>query len=50
MREKTCLFTGHGERRQRNRIALALNPKLILLDEPMAGLSLDKIEKMEGNF
>ena len=29
---------------------MALNPKLILLDEPMAGLSLDKIEKMKVIF
>ena len=47
-REKPASLLSHGERRQLEiGIALALNPKLILLDEPMAGLSLDKIEKMK---
>ena len=50
-REKPASLLSHGERRQLEiGIALALNPKLILLDEPMAGLSLDKIEKMKVIF
>ena len=50
-REKPASLLSHGERRQLEiGIALALNPKLILLDEPMAGLSLDKIEKMKLIF
>ena len=50
-REKLASLLSHGERRQLEiGIALALNPKLILLDEPMAGLSLDKIEKMKVIF
>tara|TARA_B100000085_G_scaffold180205_1_gene164400 strand:- start:579 stop:1322 length:744 start_codon:yes stop_codon:yes gene_type:complete len=50
-REKPAALLSHGERRQLEiGIALALNPKLILLDEPMAGLSLDKIEKMKLIF
>ena len=50
-REKPASSLSHGERRQLEiGIALALNPKLILLDEPMAGLSLDKIEKMKVIF
>ena len=50
-REKSASLLSHGERRQLEiGIALALNPKLILLDEPMAGLSLDKIEKMKVIF
>ena len=50
-REKPTSLLSHGERRQLEiGIALALNPKLILLDEPMAGLSLDKIEKMKVIF
>ena len=41
----------HGERRQLEiGLALVLNPKLILLDEPMAGLSADMIEKMKKSF
>jgi len=51
VREKPASLLSHGERRQLEiGIALALNPKLILLDEPMAGLSLDKIEKMKVIF
>tara|TARA_B000000441_G_scaffold95207_1_gene66058 strand:+ start:2245 stop:2988 length:744 start_codon:yes stop_codon:yes gene_type:complete len=50
-REKPASLLSHGERRQLEiGIALALNPKLILLDEPMAGLSLDKIEKIKVIF
>ena len=50
-RAKPASLLSHGERRQLEiGIALALNPKLILLDEPMAGLSLDKIEKMKVIF
>ena len=50
-REKPASLLSHGERRQLEiGIALALNPKLILLDEPMAGLSLDMIEKMKVIF
>ena len=50
-RGKPASSLSHGERRQLEiGIALALNPKLILLDEPMAGLSLDKIEKMKVIF
>ena len=50
-REKPASLLSHGERRQLEiGIALALKPKLILLDEPMAGLSLDKIEKMKVIF
>ena len=50
-REKPASLLSHGERRQLEiGIALALNPKLILLDDPMAGLSLDKIEKMTVIF
>ena len=50
-REKPASLLSYGERRQLEiGIALALNPKLILLDEPMAGLSLDKIEKMKVIF
>ena len=50
-REKPASLLSHGERRQLEiGIALALNHKLILLDEPMAGLSLDKIEKMKVIF
>ena len=50
-RGKPASLLSHGERRQLEiGIALALNPKLILLDEPMAGLSLDKIEKMKVIF
>ena len=50
-REEPASLLSHGERRQLEiGIALALNPKLILLDEPMAGLSLDKIEKMKVIF
>ena len=41
----------HGERRQLEiGLALVLNPKVILLDEPMAGLSADMIEKMKKSF
>ena len=41
----------HGERRQLEiGLALALDPKVILLDEPMAGLSADIIEKMKQSF
>ncbi len=41
----------HGERRQLEiGLALALEPKVILLDEPMAGLSVDIIEKMKKSF
>ena len=50
-RQKLASLLSHGERRQLEiGIALALKPKLILLDEPMAGLSLDKIEEMKNNF
>ena len=50
-KETPASLLSHGERRQLEiGIALALNPKLILLDEPMAGLSLDKIEKMKLIF
>ena len=41
----------HGERRQLEiGLALVLNPKVILLDEPMAGLSADMIEKMKKSL
>ena len=41
----------HGERRQLELcLALALEPKVILLDEPMAGLSLDAIEMTKENL
>ena len=41
----------HGERRQLELcLALALRPKIILLDEPMAGLGLDAIDKMKKIF
>ena len=41
----------HGERRQLELcLVLALRPKIILLDEPMAGLGLDAIDKMKEIF
>ena len=41
----------HGERRQLELcLALALEPKAILLDEPMAGLSLDAIAKTKESL
>ena len=41
----------HGERRQLELcLVLALRPKIILLDEPMAGLGLDAIKKMKNIF
>ena len=41
----------HGERRQLEiGLALVLEPKVILLDEPMAGLGIDMIEKMKKSF
>ena len=41
----------HGERRQLELcLVLALRPKIILLDEPMAGLGLDAIDKMQKIF
>lgn len=41
----------HGERRQLELcLVLALRPKIILLDEPMAGLGLDAIDKMKQIF
>jgi len=41
----------HGERRQLELcLVLALRPKIILLDEPMAGLGLDAIDRMKKIF
>ena len=41
----------HGERRQLELcLILALRPKIILLDEPMAGLGLDAIDRMKQIF
>ena len=44
-------YLSHGERRQLELcLALALKPMVILLDEPMAGLGVDTIEKMKQTF
>ncbi len=41
----------HGERRQLELcLVLALKPKIILLDEPMAGLGLDAVNRMKNIF
>ena len=41
----------HGERRQLELcLVLALKPKIILLDEPMAGLGLESIDRMKKIF
>ena len=41
----------HGDRRQLEiALALALDPKVILLDEPMAGLSTDIVTRMVDKF
>ena len=50
-KNKIAARLSHGERRQLEiGLALALDPKVILLDEPMAGLSADIIEKMKQSF
>ena len=50
-KNKIAAKLSHGERRQLEiGLALALDPKVILLDEPMAGLSADIIEKMKQSF
>ena len=50
-KNKMAAKLSHGERRQLEiGLALALDPKVILLDEPMAGLSADIIEKMKQSF
>jgi len=50
-KDEIAMRLSHGERRQLEiGLALALDPKVILLDEPMAGLSVDMIEKMKKSF
>ena len=50
-KEERASRLSHGERRQLEiGLALALDPKVILLDEAMAGLSADVIEKMKKSF
>ena len=50
-KDEIAVRLSHGERRQLEiGLALALSPKVILLDEPMAGLSVDIIEKMKKSF
>ena len=50
-KNKIAARLSHGERRQLEiGLALALDPKVILLDEPMAGLSADIIDKMKQSF
>ena len=50
-KNKIAAKLSHGERRQLEiGLALALDPKVILLDEPMAGLSADIVERMKQSF
>ena len=50
-KNKMAAKLSHGERRQLEiGLALALDPKVILLDEPMAGLSADIVERMKQSF
>ncbi|MET0333656.1 MAG: ABC transporter ATP-binding protein [Rhizobacter sp.] len=45
--DRTAGALSHGEQRQLEvGLALALNPKLLLLDEPMAGMGPDESERM----